>query len=551
MVLIGSLAWPLVAATLGLPAPARPSGLPHRLSRTTIPYLTTMATAVVAVAVLNEWSQASLASVWTFLAAAALGAIIAWSLTMFVKCVGAPALSSWGVIVLGVTTVCVAAIAPFAFIVPQRGWFFLPRLTYLLAVLCLIAGGLILLIRNQTPWLARPRRRRFIALITVIYSITVGLLLIPHARYLLQHADPFEVGPWSVLPLVYDFESLLYVIVLFSLFIAMRYAGGTRAATLSAPLHRTLGVIYVILNFYWFAARWLYLPVPVLLGWLLAATWLFPPAKIGVVRTVRRERAVMNISPKEEGRQLLELSRAERRHYSLIAAGTKDELAEAENRLSNARKHASHTALSLRQRFFGVPDATSPWAFGWHGAALGTLIGIPWIGLYLAFLARDGFAYGTVQPESYSALWMFSDLFGVLTQWSLLGFFLGYFYPYLRGANAIAKSICIFVAFALPPVVLALLWERQDMIEPALWTAVQDLAFAIVLGMFMDYRLARRAGIERSAYVEIRGLSTLIGWGGAVIGATITAVFALAQSTAMVYVQNVLHVTSRSAGPTG
>ena len=147
---------------------------------------------------------------------------------------------------------------------------------------------------------------------------------------------------------------------------------------------------------------------------------------------------------------------------------------------------------------------------------------------------------------------MFSNLFGVLTQWSLLGFALGYFFPYLRGSNAVAKAICLFVTFSVPPVVFALLWGRQDMIGPAMWGTVQTLAFAVVLGMLMEYHLARHAGIERSAYVEIRGLSTLIGWGGAIIGATITAAFALAQSTAMVYVQSALHVTSGStAGPAG
>ena len=321
-----------------------------------------------------------------------LAAVVAWSLTVLVKCAGAPALSPWGVAVLGVVGVCVTAISPFAFTIPERGWSFLPRLTYLLAMLCLVAGGLILLIRNRTPWLPRQRRRRFVAVIVTVYLITVGVLVLPHALDLLQHTERFEAGPWSVLPLVGDLQSLLYVIVLFSLFVALRYVGAARAAILSAPLHRVLGVIFVVLNFYWFSDRWLYLPVPVLLGWLLAATWLFPPGKVDLVRGIRRARAAVSVSCGKEGEQLLELSRAERRHYALIAAGTKKDLDEAEKRLSDARQDASRPAPALRQRFFGVPDADSPWVLGWLGAGLGTLVGVPWMVLYLVFWL------GTVSP---------------------------------------------------------------------------------------------------------------------------------------------------------
>ena len=66
MVLIGSLAWPLIAATLGLPAPTRSANSWRWRARALIPYLATMVAAVVAAAVLNEWSQASLASAETF-----------------------------------------------------------------------------------------------------------------------------------------------------------------------------------------------------------------------------------------------------------------------------------------------------------------------------------------------------------------------------------------------------------------------------------------------------------------------------------------------------
>ena len=108
------------------------------------------------------------------------------------------------------------------------------------------------------------------------------------------------------------------------------------------------------------------------------------------------------------------------------------------------------TSPGLRQRFFGVPGAVSPWDCGKLGVGLGALLGIPWMALYLVFQIRDGFGYGETAPDSYPALWMFSDLFGVLTQWALLGFALGYFFPYLRGSSALAKAISLFITAAVP-----------------------------------------------------------------------------------------------------
>ena len=97
----------------------------------------------------------------------------------------------------------------------------------------------------------------------------------------------------------------------------------------------------------------------------------------------------------------------------------------------------------------------------------------------------------------------------------------------------------------------ALLWGRHDIIVPIVFWVLQTLAFAVVLGVLMDYHLARRAGVGLGAWAEIRGVKTLIGWGGAVVGAAITIVFTLAQSTASVYIQNMLNIKSGGAASPG
>jgi hypothetical protein len=112
-----------------------------------------------------------------------------------------------------------------------------------------------------------------------------------------------------------------------------------------------------------------------------------------------------------------------------------------------------------------------------------------------------------------------------------------------------AKSIAMFVTIAAPPAVHVLLWWRLDRMQPLIWWALQALIFSVALGMLMDYRVAKSSNIEPSAYVEIRGLTTLVGWGGIVAAAAIAAIITLVQSTAALYVQSLLGIGS--AGPTG
>src|SRR5262249_26733302 len=158
-----------------------------------------------------------------------------------------------------------------------------------------------------------------------------------------------------------------YVVVLVCLLVALAREGGDPGSAESARLHRTLGVIFVVLNFYWLDNLWFYLPVPVLLGWLIAARWLFPEKNVELTEKLRAAGG----SREGEGKKLVELSRAARRYRVHAAAGTEADLKDAESRLKEARKAAAAPESALRDHFFGVPDRKSPWDLGRLGAITG------------------------------------------------------------------------------------------------------------------------------------------------------------------------------------
>jgi len=544
---VGALAWTLVCWALDRPAPRPTSGSWRSRTRAAVPYLATAATAAAAAATLMAWSPAPWAQPATIPVAAVLGAILAWCITVLVAAARAPALSGWGVTVLGVAAVGATAISPFAFTILDRGWWFLARSTYLFAVACVTVGGAILLLRGLREWV--PQRRRVLGVALGLYLVVVGICVVPRTVALVK-LQTVEAGPWNVPPFVDDLSGLLFYVVLIAVIVALRRFGDRRADAGLTWLHRSLGVVFVLLNFYWYTDRWLYLPVPILLGWALAVWWLLPRKQARLVRRTRQTRAASGVSPADEGERLLELSRAERRHRGLLSAGANSDLEQAKEQADRIRQQTANPEIPpLQQRFFGIPDEVSPRTLGVRGAVLGAWLGIPWMAVFLIVLTREGFDYGTVAPDRYPALWMLSYVVGTLTLWPLCGFFLGYFFPYLRGNNAVVKALAVFVTLAVPSLAHALLWWQQDLIQPTLWWALQALVFSVTLGMLMDYRIARSADVDRGAYIEIRGLTTLLGWSGAVVAATVTAAITLLQSTAALYVQKLLDISS--GGPTG
>jgi hypothetical protein len=122
MIIIGSLAWPLVTWAVNRPTPARAAWSARSRRQRALAMIPPLATAYAtagAAVILDGWSHGRWALPVTFPVAALLGAVAGLALTVFLG-VAATALAPWWAAVLGVAAAAVTAVSPFAFTTLDR-----------------------------------------------------------------------------------------------------------------------------------------------------------------------------------------------------------------------------------------------------------------------------------------------------------------------------------------------------------------------------------------------------------------------------------------------
>ncbi len=433
-----------------------------------------------------------------------------------------PAVAAW------TAASCLAvllAVSPAALTNLASKWDVVARATWCVGALAVVSGGALLL--SLTVQVLRRRFRRLV----IISYVSLGLLLVsPHAwRQLRSDASP--LGPEDLPNFVEDYAGLLYIVLLAGLL------SDLNVQQRDAEWRRTLGVVFLTVTSYWFTVRLFYLPVLVLVGYALAQFFLFPRSSAVNVSEVTAARASGAEGRRGEGRLTVSAARALRRLNCLLPSGPREEVRAAEGDLAALIAAGSDEA---RLRFFSVPDDSSHWRDSVRGMVAGTLVGLPWIGVYLWPRVREGGAYGFVEPEYFTSLWIFDEVFGLTAQWALLGFAYVYFFPYFRGRGAVRKAACLWLTLVVPYLVVdGMRWNRAAAVDTLVW-GLQVAAVLAVVGVWWDYQSARSGGLRHHEYLEVRGVATLVGLGGVLAIAVITALITAAQTTLSAFLQQVV-----------
>jgi hypothetical protein len=161
--------------------------------------------------------------------------------------------------------------------------------------------------------------------------------------------------------------------------------------------------------------------------------------------------------------------------------------------LEETRKTAMVENRSAKEVVFAFgPDSTA-WDNGIRGAAYGLLPTLPWIVIAIWHLFN--------QPRSTELYPFWVILLSVLatvSSWTLIGFLFGYFYPYIRGNNGLAKSAWLFAGVVTPITLVAMARISSVDEKRALVLLIAQVFIQVVsLGLFVfDYATLRRNGFR-------------------------------------------------------
>lgn len=258
------------------------------------------------------------------------------------------------------------------------------------------------------------------------------------------------------------------------------------------PIARFSGILGTSVLLFSISNNWMAIPITFLLGWYALSKFVRPEGyktilgniydSIFAKRAYHIDKLLdLTIAEKflhkvreKSGKKLLECDD----DYSINDYAAQFDKHEAQ---FNALEAESEIAgFSIKETVLNIGPLKTSWQNGMHGAKIALIFSIPW--LYLYFKQR--FLNAPVDTQTF-LLWDFINVLMVIFfKFSILGFFMGYFYPYLYGKNGFQKGFYLFVIAIVPHLPLLILNNITGLEwYGTLFWAIQFFIQCTVIGM--------------------------------------------------------------------
>jgi hypothetical protein len=356
---------------------------------------------------------------------------------------------------------------------------------------------------------------------------TAGIVLVATLPWLTSHMldrRPNAAGIVSVFPLADALQSISYLLAAIFLLFLLRDAARLPRGEPRVRVKRHLLIMFAVLNFYWFADLWMFLPIEPLVGAALAVWVALPSDRVAALSKVAMEHTAPPASRDDkdyEGGKSGWLRRIEAAVVRTVG-------------ILSRRPERTNPAPDQPAEYRGVVAARvadailadesreeHSWSDGLRGAALGTLVGMPWALLYLNSLRS-----ATPNTGDYPLLDAIGFQLLILVQWSMYGFFYGYAFPLLRGTNTIVKAILVVVTAVIPVSLSTLIAWRAEDVRSSAFFALQMLAFGLMLAVAFEISvLHRQANLGWSEIIGRHRFKGIVSWASSLavaVGAAVT-----------------------------
>ena len=375
--------------------------------------------------------------------------------------------------------------------------------------LWLVIGGAVLL--AAVAWLTLVSLAGFdeigraIAAIRRQPQLSLGLALAGMLLLVWPMSGPdHELRGSQLAQLGLDFRWLLVYVLALGLFLFMRHHARHSTSVMLDASWRPVGIGMLSVLLINSSISWLLVPVPLIVGLLVATLWLFQP----LAETARL--AGPGGGPVADCRRLIQ---------GFLDAGAASARFGAIQKVLNKKLDAAEltpdeyeTRIGVYRTYLagamageavpgGVKSTDAVFAFG-HGSlqenvraalGIGVLLAIP-----LFILALYQYAPNAGVRYPYPVADVLRFLMGASASWLLYAFFFGYYYAHIRGTTGLTKGANLCIAIVLPFLAYRLLSTEalRDMWQFLLWAA-QVFLFCTLMGLIaFDYRLLRANGFR-------------------------------------------------------
>ena len=418
----------------------------------------------------------------------------------------------------------------------------LGKCVFLAAAVAAVAG-LILMTCQVVAALGKPRVWRRLA--TALLATGIALAVIPDAAANVQISNPNATGlvPTDLFGLFDALPSLLDWLLLGLAIAVVAQLPVSPAKPDARPLARRVAfpIALTLLCLY---NTWLYLPITIVIA-LVLLKWIVLPSKfVSDFPSPRepneaRDHAKIELIKALEGWRYADFAAGQRQ--ALSASGTETlrnrlmepkpaaeqrsvgvarmrrtlrnlhmepkpadydsslaALAGAQESLAQLRDRRQHDAGAAKAAAFehygDMPDGR----VAWRGAIAGAILGIICATVMLL----------TATPPSPNSGYAVLDFLGGtawnLFQWTAIGWFVGYYLPFLKGRNGTEKALWLFVVAAVANLPMSIMWDNQHQWAIDLTSDLELLIFLMLVSVYVcDLLPLKAAGFRPTDWVQV------------------------------------------------
>jgi hypothetical protein len=304
------------------------------------------------------------------------------------------------------------------------------------------------------------------------------------------------------------------------------------------PQSDDLPLAYFLFSVYLvgYSETWFYVPLPLIIGYILAKFWLLRPIEgLAVDETARS-------STRERLKELIQRRWAERMMRSFeksqdkkLGAGDfgpdeyRQKLAAFQRALAPEETGNRSTPQSIQE----MALAYGPTGDSWQNGVIAVQYGLP-LALIPAALTMYEFVAGRAQAL-FPALTFSLRMVFSFSYWLALAFFFGYFYTFIRGKTGLTKGAFLALGVTLPYLCYSLI-QTQSLAEFRyffLW-ATEVFSFCTLLGLFaFDYETLRRNGYSLRDVFSLHNTPTLSAFASSLVAALVPGIMAIMSGKAL------------------
>jgi hypothetical protein len=389
------------------------------------------------------------------------------------------------------------------------------RLTAILPILTSI-WMLLYIVEVSLPQALSATRAGRWRLWTAIAVLFAFIVLLPQTR------GSFEVTIADLFPLLSGMNGLYKYIPMIAILAWLRSKKPKTTGAL-APEEMALGCFMFSVYLVGYTATWLQIPVPLIVGYLLARFWLFIPDQVGLFEGDKKA-ALKRIIASQWGENVLAaFKKAQRKKLEegeVAIPQYLKQVDEMKNDLGLAEDLTASKFLLL---------GNGPASTDWGNASIAAKYAFA-LALGPTVLTMYEYANST-QPALFPALLFVLRISLAFAFWLLLAVFFGYFFRHIRGNSGLTKGLGLSIAITVPFLCLNVLDARSlsELHSFLIW-AGEIFAYCTVLGLLaFDFELLRENGFALRNLPALHNVPTLSAFASSLTAALLPAILAIVQ----------------------